>query len=159
MFCIGRDDSRVTLFTSTNLSKSPFSATISISPHFRRQLRSSTRNPFDSRYKTVTSSPVSPILRLGLGMVHVERYIRNILGAFRAFLPELDMKDRVLVSFSAHIPTVIHRNPDFPLLLGLWVIPRLDVFNRPLSCVCIVPNSHLFPKQSKVMTSQAPRAW
>ncbi|MFA6397629.1 MAG: hypothetical protein WDK96_02160 [Candidatus Paceibacterota bacterium] len=25
--------------------------------------------------------------------------------------------------------------------------------------VCIVPNSHLFPKQSEVMTSHAPRAW
>ena len=35
-----------------------------------------------------------------------------------------------------------------PLIRGIFYL-----------CVCIVPNSHLFPKQSEVMTSHALRAW
>jgi len=33
------------------------------------------------------------------------------------------------------------------------------LFPNVTTCVSIVPNSHLFPKQSEVMTSHAPRAW
>ena len=33
------------------------------------------------------------------------------------------------------------------------------IFADVSCCVSIVPNSHLFPKQSEVMTSHAPRAW